>query len=174
MMLTDILWFVLAVFLFAACAILLVLEVFVPSFGLLTVSSLACLGAGIAIFFEYGAVAGWIGVVVAALLIPLIWIVTYRIFPRTSIGRKMILGKPDAGRGDAIPDCRDLEGMLSKVGVVRTPLRPVGICDFDGRRIECVSERGLIGVNQKVKVIRVQGTTVTVRPVDEKEETKGV
>lgn len=173
-MITDILWLILAVFLFAACAVLLVLEIFVPSFGLLTISSLACLGAGIAIFFEYGAVAGWIGVAVAAVLIPLIWILTYRIFPKTSMGRKMILGKPDAGRGDAIPDCRDLQEMLSKVGIVRTPLRPVGICDFEGRRLECVSERGFIEVNQKVKVIRVQGTSLTVRPVEEKEETKRV
>jgi len=59
--------------------------------------------------------------------------------------------------------------MLSKVGIVRTPLRPVGICDFDGRRLECVSERGFVDVNQKVKVIRVEGATLTVRPVDEKE-----
>ncbi len=166
-MIIDILWLVLAVFLFAACAVLLVLEIFVPSFGLLTLSSLACLGVGIAIFFEYGTLTGWIGVIVAAVLIPLIWIIAYRIFPKTSIGRRMILGKPDAGRGDAVPDCRDLQEMLSKEGVVRTPLRPVGICDFDGRRLECVSERGFIEVNQKVMVIRVQGTTLTVRPVEE-------
>lgn len=168
-MITDILWLILAIFLFAACAILLVLEIFVPSFGILTVSSLVCLGSGIAIFFEYGAVAGWIGVAVAAILIPLIWILTYRIFPRTSIGRKMILGKPDSGRGDAVPDCQDLQGMLSRNGIVRTPLRPVGTCDFDGRRLECVSERGFIEVNQKVKVIRVEGTTLTVRQVEENE-----
>lgn len=166
-MITDILWLVLAVFLFAACAILLVLEIFVPSFGLLTVTSLVCLGAGISIFFEYGALIGWIGVAAAAVLIPLIWIITYRIFPKTSIGRKMILGKPDAGKGDAVPDCRDLQEMLSKIGVVRTPLRPVGICDFDGRRFECVSERGFIEVDQKVRVIRVQGAALTVRPVEE-------
>ncbi|HOQ04210.1 MAG TPA: NfeD family protein [Anaerohalosphaeraceae bacterium] len=166
-MITDILWLVLAVFLFAACAILLVLEIFVPSFGLLTVSSLVCLGAGIAIFFEYGTLTGWIGVAAAAVLIPLIWIITYRLFPKTSLGRKMILGKPDVGKGDAVPDCRDLQEMLSKIGVVRTPLRPVGICDFDGRRFECVSERGFIEVDQKVQVIRVQGTALTVRPVEE-------
>ncbi|MEJ5259510.1 MAG: NfeD family protein [Anaerohalosphaeraceae bacterium] len=166
-MITDILWFVLAVFLFAACAILLVLEIFVPSFGILTVSALVSLGAGIAIFFEYGPLSGWIGVGTAAALIPVIWMIVYRLFPKTSIGQKMILGKPDVGRGDAVPDCRDLQEMLSREGIVRTPLRPVGICDFDGRRLECVSERGFIDVDRKVRVIRVQGTTLTVRPVEE-------
>jgi len=168
-MIADILWLVLAIFLFVACAILLVFEIFIPSFGILTVLSLACLTGGIAIFFAYGTLAGWIGVGIAAILIPFIWFWTYRLFPQTSIGRKMILGKPDTGRGDAVPDCQDLQQMLSKVGIVRTPLRPVGICDFDGRRLECVSERGFVDVNQKVKVIRVEGATLTVRPVDEKE-----
>lgn len=168
-MIANILWLVLAVFLFAACAILLVLEIFIPSFGILTILSLACLAGGIAIFFAYGALTGWIGVGTAVILIPLIWFWIYRLFPQTSIGRKMILSKPDVGRGDAFPDCQDLQQMLSKVGIVRTPLRPVGICDFDGRRLECVSERGFVDVNQKVKVIRVEGATLTVRPVDEKE-----
>jgi len=168
-MIADILWLVLAIFLFVACAILLVFEIFIPSFGILTVLSLACLTGGIAIFFAYGTLAGWIGVGIAAILIPLIWFWTYRLFPQTSIGRKMILGKPDTGRGDAVPDCQDLQQMLSKVGIVRTPLRPVGICDFDGRRLECVSERGFVDVNQIVKVIRVEWATLTIRPVDEKE-----
>lgn len=163
----DILWIIFAVFLFITCAILLVIEIFVPSFGFLSVCAIACLIAGGAIFFEYGPLSGWIGIVIAVILIPIIWIITYRIFPKTPMGRKLILGKPDSGRGDAIPDHQDLQGMLLKTGIVRTPLRPVGMCEFDGRRVECVSETGYIEINRKVQVIRVEGTQLTVRLMKE-------
>ncbi len=163
----DILWIVLAVFLFIVCAILLVIEIFVPSFGILSVCAIACLIAGGTIFFDYGLVSGWVGVGIAAVVIPIIWILTYRLFPKTSIGKKLILEKPDSGRGDAIPDHDQLQTMLHKTGIVKTPLRPVGTCEFDGQKLECVSETGYIERSQKVQVIRVEGTQLTVRLVSE-------
>jgi membrane-bound serine protease (ClpP class) len=166
----DSLWIAVAVFLFIACAILLVIEIFVPSFGFLTVCSIACLISGVAIFFDYGPFSGWIGVATAVILIPIVWIITYRIFPKTPIGKKLILGKPDSGRGDGIPDHQDLQALLLKTGIVRTPLRPVGTCEFDGRRVECVSEKGFIEINRKVQVIRVEGPQVTVRVISETKE----
>jgi membrane-bound ClpP family serine protease len=47
--------------------------------------------------------------------------------------------------------------------VVLTPLRPVGICEFSGKRIECVAESGYVEKGTPVEVIRVQGTQPTVR-----------
>ena len=43
-------WFVFAVFLYLACAGLIIAEVFVPSGGLISVCALACLIGGGAIF----------------------------------------------------------------------------------------------------------------------------
>ncbi|HPY76628.1 MAG TPA: NfeD family protein [Anaerohalosphaeraceae bacterium] len=166
----DIMWIIFAVFLFIACAILLVLEIFVPSFGFITICAIVCLIAGGAIFFEYGQISGWIGIAVAAIVIPIVWILTYRFFPKTPVGKKLILGKPEGGRGDGIPDRRTLDELLMKKGIVRTPLRPVGTCEFDGQRVECVSERGYIDKDRLVQVIRVEGPQVTVRVVSEAKE----
>jgi membrane-bound ClpP family serine protease len=166
----DILWIIFAVFLFIVCAILLVIEIFVPSFGFITVCAIVCLIAGGAIFFEYGILSGWIGVGIAVVLIPIIWIITYRILPKTTFGKKLILAKPDSGRGDAIPDHQDLQKLLHRTGIVKTPLRPVGMCEFDGRRYECVSEAGYIEINKKIQVIRVEGTQLTVRLILETKE----
>jgi len=41
------------------------------------------------------------------------------------------------------------------------------MCDFSGKRVECVAESGYVEKGKKVKVIRVQQTQVTVRTVDE-------
>lgn len=161
------LWILFAFFLFIVCAVLLVVEIFVPSFGLITIFGLSCLAGGIAIFFRYGAFTGWMGIITALVSIPTVWIITYRIFPKTPFGKRVILANPKRPPGDAIPDTPQLESMLGSVGMVISPLRPVGMCDFDGKRIECVAETAYIEKDKKVKVIHIEGTQLTVRLIDE-------
>ncbi len=159
-------WLVFAVFLFLASAALLVAEVFVPSGGLLSVCSFACLAGGIVIFFNQSTVAGWIGIVVAILMIPTVLILAYRMFPKTRFGKAVTLTPPKRELGDAIPDTEVIKELLGKSGLVLSDLRPVGMCDFAGRRVECVAETGYIEKDSKVTVIRVEGTQLTVRMVE--------
>jgi len=160
------LWLIFAVFLYFACALLIVAEVFVPSGGLISIGALACIIGGIAIFFIHSATAGWIGVIIAVVMIPTILIIAYRIFPRTRFGRSVTLTPPQREAGDAIADTEKLKELLGGVGRVLTPLRPVGMCDFSGQRVECVAESGYINKGKKVKVVRVQSTQLTVREVE--------
>ena len=159
-------WLVFAIFLYFACAALIVAEVFVPSGGLITVCAFACLAGGIAIFFQRSITSGWIGVVIAVVMIPSILVIAYKIFPKTRFGRSVTLTPPQRQRGDAIADTAELNELLGAVGLVLTPLRPVGMCDFSGRRVECVAESGYVNSGKKVKVIRVQSTQLTVRVIE--------
>jgi len=43
----------------------------------------------------------------------------------------------------------------------------VGMCDFSGKRVECVAESGYVDKDKKVKVIDVESTQLTVRVIDE-------
>jgi membrane-bound ClpP family serine protease len=43
------------------------------------------------------------------------------------------------------------------------------MCDFSGRRVECVAEGGYVDKGNKVKVIHVQGTQLTVRATEAEE-----
>jgi len=160
------LWLIFAVFLYFACAVLIVAEVFVPSGGLISIGALACIIGGIAIFFIHSTTVGWIGVIIAVVMIPTILIIAYRIFPRTRFGRSVTLTPPQREAGDAIADTEKLKELLGGVGRVLTPLRPVGMCDFSGQRVECVAESGYVNKGKKVKVIRVQSTQLTVREVE--------
>ena len=47
-----------------------------------------------------------------------------------------------------------------------TPLRPVGMCDFSGQRVECVAESSYVNKGEKVKVIDIEGTQLTVRVIE--------
>ena len=160
-------WLIFAVFLFFLSAALIIAEVFVPSGGLISVCALACLIGGIAIFFRHSATAGWIGIIIAIVMIPSIVIIAYKIFPRTRFGKSVTLSPPQREQGDAIPDTEALKKLLGAEGAVLTPLRPVGMCDFSGRRVECVAESGYVDKGKKVKVIDVESTRVTVRVIEE-------
>jgi membrane-bound ClpP family serine protease len=160
-------WLLLAVFLYFICAILIIAEVFVPSGGLISIFAFGCLVGGVVLFFQQGTIFGWIGLVLAVIMIPAVLIFAYRLFPKTRFGKSVTLAPPEREIGDAIPDSKELKKMLDAIGVVVTPLRPVGMCDFSGQRIECVAESGYVERGKKVRVIKIESTQLTVRMVQE-------
>ena len=160
-------WLIFAVFLYVICAALIVAEVLIPSAGMLSLCALACLVGGITLFFRHSALTGWMGVIIAVIMVPSLLAVAYKVLPRTRFGRAAILAPPSRERGDAIADTPELGKMLGQIGRVVTPMRPVGMCAFDERKVECVAESGYVEKDKKVKVIHVEGTQVTVRVVEE-------
>ena len=159
-------WIGFAVFLYFTCAILIVAEIFVPSGGLISIAALACLVGGLMIFFRLEEVPRWVGIVTALVEIPAVLVVAYKIFPRTSFGKSVTLAPPQRPEGDAVPDTNELKELLGAVGQVISPLRPVGMVDFDGKRLECVAESGYVDKGAQVKVIDVESTQLTVRVID--------
>ena len=160
-------WLVFAVLLYFACAALIVAEVFVPSGGLISICALACVIGGIAIFFQHSTGAGFAGIIIAIVMIPTMVIVAYRLFPKTRFGKSVTLTPPKRQVGDAIPDTEELKKLLGAEGLVLTPLRPVGMCDFSGQRVECVAESGYVDKGKRIKVIDVESTQLTVRVIEE-------
>ena len=160
-MLAEALWILFAVVLLILCAILLVFEIFIPSLGLLTAMALLCLGSAIVIFFQMTAL-GWIGVWIAIVLIPITWVLVYKLLPKTSIGRVLELKKVEQAMG-GIPDQEHLESLMGQSGIVLTPLRPVGMCEFDSKKVVCVADTGYIEKQTQVKVIHIEGNKITVR-----------
>ncbi len=157
------------IFLYMVGAALMAVEFFVPSLGLLTVCAIACLFGGGAVFFQFGPVIGWIGVVVGFVVVPVVWIIVYKLFPHTTIGRAIMIGKPNRNKGDGIPDGPQLISLMNRKGITLSKHRPVGICDFDGQRVECIAESGMIDKDKVVRVVHVEGMRVTVRRMDDSE-----
>ena len=157
-------WLLFAVFLYFISAALIIAEVFIPSGGILGTMAFLSLVGGVAIFFNNSIIAGWIGVVIAVIMIPSVLTAAYKMLPKTKFGKAVILEPSERQKGDAIPDTPALKQMIGKQGTVLTTLRPVGICDFAGQRLECVAESGgYIEKDNLVEVIHVEGTQLTVR-----------
>ena len=160
-------WLLFAVFLYVVCAALIVAEVFIPSGGVLGVGATVALISGVLLFFQHSTAVGLIGLVVAVFMVPSLLVLAYKLLPRTRFGRRVLLAPPVRQRGEATTDAPELTKLVGRTGRVLTTMRPVGMCDFDGQRIECVAESGYVQRDTQVKAIRVDGTQVTVRIMDE-------
>ena len=160
-------WLLFAVFLYVICAVLIMAEVFIPSGGMLGLCAVISLISGVVLFFRHSPVAGWIGIVVALVMVPSLLVLAYKLLPRTRFGRRVLLAPPVRQRGEAIVDMPELNKLLGRMGRVLTPMRPVGMCDFDGQRVECVAENGYVERDKRIKAVRIEGTQVTVRVMEE-------
>jgi membrane-bound ClpP family serine protease len=67
----------------------------------------------------------------------------------------------------------DYHTLMGEVGRTITPLRPAGTTDFDGQRVDTVSEGIMIERGSTVRVVAVEGRRVVVRPVTVSEDELG-
>jgi membrane-bound serine protease (ClpP class) len=154
--------------------VLLLLEVLViPGFGvagLLGIGAiiaslvLSLVGAGDSAAFVVGAA----GRVVLALVFALIAsLVLLRFLPHLPFGRRLILKRGLlAAEGYASAPESDAQ-WLGKTGRATSPLRPAGIADIDGRRVDVVSDGEHIDAGQFIEVTRVDGNRVVVRRISD-------
>jgi membrane-bound serine protease (ClpP class) len=154
----------------AAGVILLLLEVLViPGFGaagilgivaILASLVLSLVGSGDTASFILLATSRVVFALVFALLASLVLL---RFLPRLPFGRRLILERGlAAAKGYASAPAGDAQ-LLGKTGKASSPLRPAGIAEIDGRRIDVVSEGELIEPGQLIQVTRVDGNRIVVR-----------
>ena len=62
-------------------------------------------------------------------------------------------------------DHEEMEALMGKRGVTTTTLSPVGNAEFDGVRLEVLSEDAFIEKGTPVQVIRTEGNKIIVRAV---------
>ena len=149
---------------FALTGVFIVLELFIPSHGVLTIAALISLGYGIVRCFFVSELLGFVVTIVTVAAIPVFLIALVKIWPDTWIGKRIAIKKPDTAQpGDSIPDAGKLDKLLGQTGQAITDLRPVGAVMFGDERVDCVAQTGQIEEGQKVEVIRVEGVRVVVR-----------
>jgi len=150
--------------------VLLVLEIFViPGFGLAGVLGIGALLAGLSLSLIGGG-ATWefilkaAGRVVFSLLLALVAsLAVLRFLPRLPFGRRLILETELlAGAGGSSAPESD-KSWLGKSGTAISPLRPAGIAEIGGERVDVVSDGELIEPGVPVVVTRVDGNRIVVR-----------
>lgn len=143
----------------------MVLEVFVPSGGVLGLVSLVAIGAAIVMaFMEQGAGFGMAVLAVAFAAVPAVLAMAFRWFPDTPLGRRVL--PPPPAPEDVIPAAdrrRRLRQLVGRSGRVVSELVPWGAVAVGDGQFEAVSETGPVAAGTEVEVVGVQGGALVVR-----------
>ena len=149
----------------------MVLEVFVPSGGILGFVSITAIIAAVATaFLELGPAAGMAVLAVAVVAVPSVLAVAFRWFPETPLGRRVLPPPPDAA--DVLPDPQRLHlaaaalRAFGRSGRAVSDLLPWGSVEIEGTRGDAMSESGPIDAGTTIEVVGVQGTKLVVRQSD--------
>jgi membrane-bound ClpP family serine protease len=155
--------------LIAASLLLIVVEVFVPSAGLISLTATGCAIAGVYCLFRVGTGWGITGLATLAILGPAFFSFAIKVWPHTPIGRKMLGERPaEELERERLESQRQRDALLAMVGqegVVLTDLRPVGMVQIGSKRYDALSEMGLIRAGTRVKVVVAEPSQLRVRAI---------
>ena len=140
--------------------LLLAAEVFVPGMVLGLLGGLSLAGAVTVAYMYYGAVTGSI-VFAAVCVVTLTGIIAWlSMFPRTAIGRRIMLQKSLVkGVGERTAPSE----LMGAQGHALTPLRPAGTASIGGKKVDVVAESGFIARDEPIVVVREEGLRIVVR-----------
>jgi membrane-bound serine protease (ClpP class) len=157
----------LAYMLIAAGLVLMAAELFLPTHGILFGLGLAGEMVGVILAFGAGFSTGVTTLAVVVVVVPLVAAVALYIWPRTPMGRRLVLHAPDDDAAVAnMPATLELERLRGKFGRTVSALRPCGVVVFDGRRVDTMTEGEMIDPERWVRCVDVRGGRVIVRQVD--------
>jgi membrane-bound serine protease (ClpP class) len=162
--------------------ILLALEIFViPGFGITGVTGILCiiLGgfammlpiipaegfSGIAnINQEYLEEALWKFTIFLLLFLTTIWLMA-KLLPKTKLFSRLVLAETTAkGKTYSEPE-QQSDNLLNQTGTTLSVLRPVGTASLNGQRTDVVSHGPVISAGVTIKVIKVVGSKIIVKPI---------
>lgn len=150
--------------LLALAFFLVLLELVVPSGGILGVCAGAAMLAAVVIGFLHSFTLGAAMLMIAGFGVPLVIWLGLKLWPNTPIGRRMLNIDPevDAARRKLEEESRNR--WLGKVGVAKINLLPNGIIEIDEQSLDAISLGGAIDRGTHVEVVNVIAGKIHVRP----------
>ncbi len=146
--------------LFIIGLLLLAVEAFlIPGFGVSGVGGLVAVFMSITMSFAEAG-QGARSILLAFVLTIIGTFLAFKYLPRTRTWGRLILSHKQSGDYVAANDRKNLK---ERVGKSITVLRPSGVIDIDGERIDAVTEGSFIQKGVEVVVIRVEGSRIVVR-----------
>lgn len=148
----------LSVLLITAGLVLLFLELFIPSGGILGIVGTAGAALGIYGFFYQGRP----GIGIGSIFVVIAFIVLSIRYWLGKVTLKDVM-TPQSSTG--VDESR--HSLLGHIGTTQTELRPAGAAIFDGKRVDVVSDGHFIPRETTVKVVDISGNRVVVRQVSD-------
>lgn len=160
-----------AIILLLAGLLVAVIEMFIPSAGILGVLAAVLLIAGIVVGFVDSLQTGAIMLIATAVVVPLLLVALIKIWPSTPIGRRILV--PPKKHEDLMPIGEHLDAirkLTDKVGRAKTKMLPSGMVVIDGVAYDAISDGFAIEQGDPVKVVAVRFNRIYVQPYNPEDE----
>ncbi len=158
------------IILFTIGLILLLVEILViPGFGFAGIGGLAAMGISVFMASENPQQA-LLSMAVALMGTLVLVIIGMKLMGTRNLWSRLILQTRQEKQTGYQAPSQQLENYLGQEGRALTQLRPAGAMEIDGKRIDVVTEGDFIPRGSRVQVIKVEGTRVVVRPVEESDK----
>ena len=169
-------YLILGFILLGVAVVLLLLELFVPSGGLIgVVAGIAAVGS-LASFFRYDTTWGAVATGLYLILGPICGFYFFKWWINSPFADRIILRSTLEGEGEGDDDSatydqerrrlarlEELRGLIGAEGVTETALRPVGTVRIEGERVEALAESGAIDAGVRIVVSDVYDNQIKVR-----------
>lgn len=156
------------ILLYGAAVLVLVAEIFIPSSGVLSITGVGFLVAAVVKTFHYcGDTVGYMAAIASPVFLLVFAVLSIKVWPHTRIGRIIAPPNPEYTKKDLGTDTEDINPLVGTYGRALSPLRPVGTCEFDGRRFQCICESGMIDAGAAVRAVGLRGRNLEVAVTDD-------
>ncbi len=146
--------------------VMLVVEAFMPGFGLPGICGVLLEVLAIAItWFSLGPIAALGMTLIIISLIAIVVSLSLRSVTRGRLSRSNMILKDTESLEAGYRASKDMESFLGLEGETTTVLRPTGMAQFDSVKLNVVSDGSFIPAGQKVKVVGVAGNRIEVKPI---------
>ncbi len=143
--------------------ILVIFEMFNPGFGFPGLIGLFLLIFSVVITAKT-VLEALIMILVIIIILGIALIFAFRSATRGKLSKKLVLNDSMKKESGYI-GVNDLADFIGREGVALSVLRPSGTADFDGIKLDVVSESTFISKGRKVKVVQVNGPRIVVREI---------
>lgn len=142
----------------------MVFEMFHPGFGFPGIIGGILLIMGVVLSAKT-AMQGFIMFIVILAILGALLLIILKSFSKGKLSKELVL-EDRQNKESGYIGSEDLEYFLNKEGITKTVLRPAGIADFNGVKLDVISEGGYIEKERDVKIIKVEGRRIVVREND--------
>lgn len=147
---------------------LIVSEIFLPGGVIGTLGVLVLIGS---LVLAWKHLSGT-GFVITLLVIPVAgvaaWTFALRVLPKTRLGRGVFLSTTQEGMNVLSGSAQEYTSLIGKRGTAHSYLRPAGVAEIEGRRVDVLSEGEFVKAGTPVEVLRLEGNHLVVRAVEER------
>lgn len=148
---------------------ILTAEVFIPSGGLLGLTTFLTLIVSIIFAYRAWGVSNpnifWAFCASLLVLVPTALGTAFYVLPHTAMGKRVLLEGPTSEEVTPfVEESRHLQQLVGQYGRTVSPLTPGGIVTVNGERLHAISDGLIVESGQSVEVVDVRGSRLIVRP----------